>query len=159
MPLHLQIPGDKTYTIHQVVFDLNGTLAVGGEIPPSVHQLLTQLASHVQLYVITADTHQTAPQVQQLLGDAVTVKVISGAHTAQEKESFVESLGAAETIAIGNGANDMKMLEKAALSVAIIGGEGVYGPLLAVADLAVTRMEDALMLLLEPNRLVATLRR
>ncbi|SMP57218.1 ATPase P [Anoxynatronum buryatiense] len=159
MSLHFQIPGDKTYTIRQVVFDLNGTLAVGGEIAPSVQQLLTRLASHVQLYVITADTHQTAPQIQRLLGDAASVKVISGTHTAHEKERFVESLGAHETIALGNGANDMKMLEKAALSVAIIGGEGVYAPLLAVADLAVTRIEDALVLLLEPNRLVATLRR
>jgi soluble P-type ATPase len=41
----------------------------------------------------------------------------------------------------------------------VIGREGTAAALLGAADVVVTRIEDALDLLLDPRRLVATLRR
>ncbi|MHB1653811.1 MAG: HAD hydrolase family protein [Desulfitobacteriaceae bacterium] len=62
-------------------------------------------------------------------------------------------------IAIGNGSNDQRMLEEAEVGIAVIGSEGCSGWALRVADLIVNRIEDAFGLLLNPQRLSATLRR
>jgi soluble P-type ATPase len=50
------------------------------------------------------------------------------------------------------------MLDKAALSIAVIGPEGGAGELLAAADVVVREVNHALDLLLKPIRLAATLR-
>ena len=64
-----------------------------------------------------------------------------------------------EIIAIGNGANDQLMLKRAHLGIAVIGLEGASMLTLQSADLVVNKIEDALGLLIEPQRLKATLRR
>ncbi len=121
--------------------------------------LLKELSQRATLHIITADTHGTAPIIEESLGGAAYVKVVSGSNTAEDKKRFVQELGEAHTMAVGNGANDVEMFEKAALSIGIIGGEGAFAPLLAAADIVVTNIDDALQLLLEPKRMIATLRR
>ena len=55
-------------------------------------------------------------------------------------------------------ANDLRMLRAAALGIAVLGAEGMDPRLAACARIVVRRIEDALDLLLDPRRLVATLR-
>ena len=62
-------------------------------------------------------------------------------------------------VAIGNGANDTAMCQRAALSIAIIGPEGAAGMLVQSVDVVTRDIHDALGLLLHPDRLRATLRR
>jgi len=50
------------------------------------------------------------------------------------------------------------MLKEAALSIAVMDREGVYGKLLKNADLCVRSMQDGLDLLLYPGRIIAGLR-
>jgi len=76
-----------------------------------------------------------------------------------QKAEFVNRLGAAGVVAIGNGANDAGMLEAAALSIAVIECEGASGEAIAAADVVVVGVANALDLLLNPRRLIATLRR
>jgi soluble P-type ATPase len=71
----------------------------------------------------------------------------------------VAKLGPSQTVAIGNGANDARMLAAAVLGIATLGPEGLATITLQAADLVVGRVEDALDLLLRPQRLIATLRR
>jgi soluble P-type ATPase len=61
-------------------------------------------------------------------------------------------------VAIGNGRNDRRMLEAAALGIALIQREGAAVAALTSADVAATGILDALELLQMPKRLVATLR-
>jgi soluble P-type ATPase len=51
------------------------------------------------------------------------------------------------------------MCEIAGLSIAILGPEGVAGVLVSTADVLVRNINDALELLLHPQRVRATLRR
>jgi soluble P-type ATPase len=51
------------------------------------------------------------------------------------------------------------MLSSAALGIAVLGPEGLAVEALRAAHVVVARIEDALDLLLHPQRLVATLRR
>ena len=50
------------------------------------------------------------------------------------------------------------MLKASKLSICVIGDEGAYGPNIAVSDIIVTNINDGLDLILQPNRLIATLR-
>ena len=74
------------------------------------------------------------------------------------KRTFLETLGADKTVAIGNGRNDEALIAGAALSIVVIGDEGCAAKTLASADVVCTNIRDALDLLIVPTRLVATLR-
>ena len=59
---------------------------------------------------------------------------------------------------MGNGRNDRLMLKEAALGVAVMLAEGVFTETLTAADVVCRDILDALNLLTNPLRLVATLR-
>jgi len=56
-------------------------------------------------------------------------------------------------------ANDVPMLKRCALGIAVLGPEGSSIEALLAADLLCRTIEDALELLLSPQALLATLRR
>ena len=68
------------------------------------------------------------------------------------------SLNADKVVAVGNGRNDRKMIEAAALGIALIQREGSAVETLVCADVAAADILDALALLQYPKRLIATLR-
>jgi soluble P-type ATPase len=77
---------------------------------------------------------------------------------AQEAD-VVRQLDGERVVAIGNGANDPDMLRESALDIAIVGPEGLAAGALAAADVVVVSISDALGLLGNTKRLIATLRR
>jgi soluble P-type ATPase len=74
------------------------------------------------------------------------------------KLAFVSKLGVNRVVAIGNGHNDRKMLKAAALGIALIQVEGGAVETLVSADVVALNILDALELLRNPKRIVATLR-
>ncbi len=70
----------------------------------------------------------------------------------------MRQLGAEHVVAFGNGRNDISMLRTAALGIAVLSGEGIAVGTLQVADIVASGPVDAIDLLLNPKRLVATLR-
>ncbi|OPZ75388.1 MAG: hypothetical protein BWY80_00175 [Firmicutes bacterium ADurb.Bin456] len=76
-----------------------------------------------------------------------------------EKGEYVRTLGPESVIAMGNGTNDALMLERSALGIAVVGPEGASTAALQKADLVVASIISGLDLLLNPKRLVATLRK
>ena len=75
-----------------------------------------------------------------------------------EKAERVRTMGPEEVIAVGNGRNDLPMLQVAGLSVAVVGPEGAAAGLLQAADVVTRTITEALDLILHPLRLKATLR-
>ncbi len=61
-------------------------------------------------------------------------------------------------IAIGNGRNDHIMLRESALSIGIIQAEGAYSQIIYDTHIICTSINDAIGLLINPKRLLATLR-
>jgi soluble P-type ATPase len=61
-------------------------------------------------------------------------------------------------MAIGNGVNDVAMLERAAIGIAVLGPGGYAAEALRSADLPVKSIDDALCMVTKPRRLIATLR-
>lgn len=152
----IDIPDFGQLDVEHVVLDYNGTIAVDGEPVAGVIERFEKLASKCELHVITADTFG---RVADALRDApCDIDILQPGAQDLAKLRFVEALGPEKTVAIGNGRNDRMMLESAALGIAVMLQEGAATATIMAADVVVTSINDALDLLLEELRLVATLR-
>lgn len=154
--IRLEIPGNKTLEIDHLVLDYNGTIAFKGEIIQGVLERLSLLCSSLKVHVITADTYGSVHQ--QCAKQDIFVSVIGLENQDREKLMFVESLGASRCISIGNGRNDLLMLEHSALGFSVIQEEGISTQTLIASDVVFKSINDALDALIYPQRLIATLR-
>lgn len=153
--LEFDIPGREKLVVENLCLDYNGTIANNGEIIEGVKEKILMLKDKVNIYVLTADTYHTVEKQCEGLG--ITVKTFDKAGAAICKEEIIASLGE-RTVAFGNGFNDIQMFNKAALSIAVIEKEGLCAKLIQHADIVVNSILDAFDLLLNSNRLKATLR-
>ena len=151
--IRIDIPLRGIVELQHAVFDVNGTLAVDGKPIPGVTDRLKALGEHLSLHVLTAGTHGNIAELERVLGFPLHMITIG-----EEKVHYVEQLGPASVIAFGNGMNDVGMLRLAAIGVAILAGEGVAIGALQAADVLALGPVDAIDLVLNPKRLVATLR-
>ena len=155
--LTLSIPGFQVLELEHLVCDYNGTLARDGRLIEGVKDRLDRLAASLSLHVVTADTFGLARAALAGMDLRLTVLPPSGQDLA--KAEYVKSIGAMRAVAIGNGRNDRDMLAMAALSIAVVGPEGAAPDTLTAADVVAPDILGALDLLVNPQRLVATLRR
>lgn len=150
-------PDGSELNLQHAVLDYNGTLAVDGAIAPTVKELLIALSQELSVSVITADTFGMArPQLAEV--PDLKVVVIKPGAEGEQKAELVRRLGPENTVCIGNGSNDAAMFALAALSIAVVGREGASMAALREADVVVGNPQDAIGLLLNPKRLLATLR-
>ncbi len=158
--MDIAIPGRGRYDLQHLVLDVNGTVVAGGQLIAGVKERLVALrAAGLGIHWITADTRGRQAALDSELGwPAVRIKAHAPQGEAAQKAEFVSALGAEHVIAIGNGANDRDMLRQAALGIAVLGPEGLALDTLLAADVVAPDILAALDLLLEPARLVATLR-
>ena len=154
--LEIAIPGHDPLRLKYLVLDLNGTLALDGQLLPGVRERLEALSNQLEIWLISADTHGTLTTLASNL--KVSLRRVDPQAATAQKGALVEELGAAQVAAIGNGVNDADMLHQAALGIAVLGPEGLAAACLVAADLLAPNIEAALDLLLHPRRLVATLR-
>ncbi len=155
--IRLTIPGRGDIQLQHAVFDVNGTLAVDGVLIDGVVERLNRLREQLQIHLITADTHGRQAEIDAQLG--LTAHRMQPNHERQQKAALVSELDRHTTVAIGNGNNDVWMLEAAAIGIAVLGREGLSAEAMRAADVVTPSILDALDLLLNPARLVATLRR
>jgi soluble P-type ATPase len=154
--LDINIPGAQPLGLSHLILDYNGTLACDGSILPGVAERLKILAKDLEIHIVTADTFGSVrTQVARL---PVQLAVIPPEKQAQAKAAYLENLGPANSVAIGNGRNDALMLKQAALGIAVVQTEGAAMEALLAADVVTPGIVDALDLLLHPDRLKATLR-
>ncbi len=152
----IDIPGLRRLELNHLVLDYNGTLALDGVLLPGVTEALSSLSTELQIHVITADTFGHAKT--QLAGVPVELSIAPLQAQTEWKRQFVADLGADGAVAIGNGRNDSKMLATAAVGIALIQREGASALTVVSADVVCTSILDALALLQNPKRLIATLR-
>ncbi len=152
----IEIPGFKKLEISYVIFDFNGTLAVDGILFAGLKEQLITLSDQFEIHVVTADTFGKA--AEQLLGIPCHLEILPTENQAEAKRRYVQKLGSAKCIAVGNGRNDRLMLNEAAVGIAVLQDEGASSATLMHADVVCRNIFDALGLLSHPKRLVATLR-
>ncbi|MEA1962448.1 MAG: haloacid dehalogenase, partial [Bacillota bacterium] len=118
--LKVSLPGrGRQLELKKLLLDLNGTLTVDGILENGVKQRIEDIKKNFEVYLLTADTRGSGSQVAEELG--IQLFKVSGDHGNQDKLDFLNTVGAEETVMIGNGFNDSLVLEQAALSIAVIG--------------------------------------
>lgn len=155
--IELNIPGWKTLKLEHLVSDVNGTLAVDGILCDGLAKSIKLIQDRLNFYMLTADTHGRQKFIDERLNASATI-IQRGGESGQ-KADFVRQLGAEYVVAIGQGANDADMLKTAGLGIAVNSPEGLAVATLLAADIVVPDIYTAFDLLLNPIRLVASLRR
>jgi soluble P-type ATPase len=155
--IDLTIPGVGAAQIYHLVMDVNGTLAFDGRLLDGIPRLLTTLSNLVEIHLISADTYGKQDLIDQQLGRKA-IRLVAG-DEARQKEDFIKSLGGNHCIAIGQGANDARMLAEAFLGIGVLSKEGLSMESMKSAKIVMPDIFSALSLLENPQRIVATLRK
>ena len=154
--LKITIPGKASYELHYLLLDMNGTIALDGEVIEGVRERIQRASELLKVFVLTADTFGTASRLSEQL--TVETRLIKRGREDSQKLGLLKRLGKERTICIGNGSNDAAMLKEAAIGICVLGKEGASVRALMSSDLAVTDINSALDLILHTDRLIATLR-
>ncbi len=155
--IEIEVPNWKKLRLEHLALDINGTITLDGEIIAGVDERLKRLGGQLHIVLLSADTLGTATAVAQQLG--VELHLLDKDHIgAEQKAIYVGGLGAHNVVAIGNGANDGAMLFMAGLGIAVLGPEGLANEAMENADIVARNITDALDLLLNPMRLIGSLR-
>lgn len=155
--IKFRIPGLGDYNIEHLVMDVNGTLAVDGELMDGVAGKIASLRDQLIIHLLTADTHGRQVVIDQQLG-LNAIRIQPGGESLQ-KADYVRRLGGEYVAAIGQGANDVEMLAAARLGICVLSVEGAAKESLLACDLVAPTILAALELLEKPMRIVASLRR
>ena len=154
--IEIDIPGFGPVELHHLVSDFTGTLSVDGDLLPGVKELLHRIAESLKVHIVTADTFGTARKELEMVN--CNIHMLSGADHDTQKEEFVKKLGTAGVVAMGNGNNDRKMLRAARIGIAVCLKEGCSADAAKSADILTVSAFDALELILNTQRMKATLR-
>ena len=155
--LELNLPGRGLVSLEHLVCDVNGTLALDGQLIEGVARQLNNLRDRLQVHLLTADTSGRQDVIDRQLN--LTSLRIQPGEEARQKAEYVARLGAERVVAIGQGANDARMLAAAAIGVCVLSPEGAAVETLMAARLVVPDIHAAFELIEKPLRLVATLRK
>lgn len=154
--INIDVPGYGSYEIRNLVLDYNGTLAEDGRLIDGVRELIQELSEVVEIYVITADTFGTVEY--ELKDSPARIYKIKHENEKQEKLDLVRRIDPKETISIGNGNNDVLILQESAIGICVLGSEGCSRKAMESSDIISSDIRLAMGLLKDPNRLKATLR-
>lgn len=151
-----EVPGRNDIEIKNIVFDYNGTIAVNGKILKGVKELLLNFKDDIDIYILTADTYGTVKK--ECINLDAKVLTFPKENTSEFKKKIVKELNGKKTICVGNGFNDVSMFEEAAISIAVIEGEGASGYLLRHADIVTRSILEAIEIILNKDKIKAVLR-
>jgi soluble P-type ATPase len=151
--LRREIPGGESFELDHLLLDVNGTLANRARLIDGVDDRIARIREQLEVHLLSADTLGNLDETAARLGvDARRVT------NGSEKREYAEWLGRGRCAAIGNGLNDVPMLEAVRFGIAVIGPEGAGGRTLVAADAVCGSILDAFDLLLEADTTFSTLR-
>lgn len=154
--IKLDITGFGLLELEHFVADFSGTISEDGKVLPGVIEKLNELSEQLNIHVLTSDTFGRAQQ--ELIGVNCTLHILEGEGHTVQKEKYVSALGENRVAALGNGNNDAGMLRAARLGIIVCLKEGCSVDALKSSTIFVKSPIDAIDLLLNPKRLIATLR-
>jgi soluble P-type ATPase len=151
--LSVPIPGRGELRLEHLLLDVNGTLTDRGTLIDGVEARIDSLREALDIQLVSADTFGTLDAIAGRFG-VTAVRAASG----EDKLRVLNEWGHDRSAVIGNGANDVLVLEAAAVGFVVLGPEGASAAALRSADVVCASAADALDLLLDPKALSATLR-
>lgn len=151
----IQRPGQSNLEIEFILIDFEGTLASDRRVHPKAKDKISLLSKRTKIYILTKEEKERA---EELLKKVKTeIVYLTEGKSSQKKLDLLRQLGRARTVAVGNGMDDVPMIEKAGLGICVLGREGTSSEAMKKADLVFMDILDALDFLLKPLRQRATL--
>jgi soluble P-type ATPase len=153
MTIRREIPGAAPLELDHLLLDVNGTIANRAHLIDGVEERIASVRELLEVHLLSSDTLHTLDDTATRLGVAARL-VTNGS----QKRDYARQLGPDRCVAIGNGVNDVPMLEAVRLGIVIIGPEGAGGPTVRAADVVCGSILDAFDLVLEDDTTKSTLR-
>lgn len=151
----IQRPGQSNLEIEFILIDFEGTLASDRRVHPKAKDKISLLSKRTKIYILTKEEKERA---EELLKKVKTeIVYLTEGKSSQKKLDLLRQLGPARTVAVGNGMDDVPMIEEAGLGICVLGREGTSSEAMKKADVVFMDILDALDFLLKPLRQRATL--
>ncbi|HSW37614.1 MAG TPA: hypothetical protein VLG37_04585 [Candidatus Saccharimonadales bacterium] len=153
--MNYQIPGIGELELKTIILDLNGTLSVAGQLVSGVKERISKLKEQgFKILFFSGNTRGDADQIATELG--VDWLLAKG---AEDKKNEALKLGPETCVSIGNGLIDLELMKIVKLGIVTLQAEGVNIQTLLACEIVVPTINDALDLFIDPDRLIATLRK
>jgi soluble P-type ATPase len=147
--------GQEPLEIDFILLDFEGTLASDRRVHPKAKDRINLLSKRTKIYILTKEEKILMEEVLKKV-KAEIIYLMEG-EASQQKLDLLRQLGAGRTVAIGNGVDDVPMIEEAGLGISVMGKEGTFSEAMKKADVVFINILDALDFLLKPLRPKATL--
>ncbi len=148
-------PGREPLQIEFILVDFEGTLAADRRVHPKAKDKINLLSKRTKIYILTKGEREEMETILRKV--KAEIVYLKEGQSSQQKLEWLRQSESGRTIAIGNGLDDVSLLEEAGLGICVIGKEGAAGEAVRKADVVVTSILDALDFLLKPLRQKATL--
>ena len=153
--INIQRPGQADLQIEFILIDFEGTLASDRRVHPKAKDKINLLSKRTKIYILAGEEKERVGEVLRKI-KAEIIHFAEG-EFSRNKLDLLRQLGAAKTVAVGNGIDDGPMMEEAGFGLCVIGKEGASSDAVKNADVVFTDILDALDFLLKPLRQRATL--
>lgn len=155
--ISIERPGQGNLEIEFILIDFEGTLATDRRVHPKAKDKINLLSKRVKICILAKGEKESVEETLR--------KVKAGVFCFNEGEAsfrkleLLRQLGASRSVAVGNGVDDVPMIEEASLGICVMSKEGTSSEAMKKADLVMLSILDALDFLLKPLRQKATLGR
>jgi soluble P-type ATPase len=153
--ISIERPGQGNLEIEFILIDFEGTLASDRRVHPKAKDKINLLSKRAKIYILTKEEKEHAEEVLKRV--KAEIIYLTEGESSQKKLDLLRQLGANRTVAIGNGADDVPMIEEAGLGICVLGKEGTFSEAIKKADVVFMNILEALDFLLKPLRQKATL--
>jgi soluble P-type ATPase len=153
--ISIERPGQSNLEIEFILVDFEGTLASDRRVHPKAKDKINLVSKRTKIYVLTKEEKERVEEALRKV--KAEIIYLTEGESSQKKLDLLRQLGATRTVAIGNGVDDVPMIEEAGLGVCVLGKEGISSEAMKKADVVFMNILDALDFLLKPLRQKATL--
>ena len=153
--ISIERPGQGNLDIEFILIDFTGTLASDRRVHPKAKDKIKLLSKRTKIYILTVEEKERVEEVLKKV--KAEIVYLREGESSQKKLDLLRQLGPARTVAIGNGVDDVAMIEEAGLGVCVLGKEGTSSEAMKKADVVFMNIVDALDFLLKPLRQKASL--
>lgn len=148
-------PGQDPIEIDFILIDFEGTLALDRRVHPKAKDKINLLSKRVKIYILTKEGKERVEEALKKV--KAEIIFITEGKASQQKLNLLHQLGATRTVAIGNGIDDVSMIEEAGFGLCVLSKEGTFSEAMNKANVVFMNILDALDFLLKPLRQKATL--
>jgi soluble P-type ATPase len=151
----IQRPGQDSLEIEFILIAFEGTLTSDQRAHPKAKDKINLLSKRTNIYILAKEEKILVEEALKKV-KAEIVYLMEG-EASQQKLDLLRKLGASQCVAIGNGADDVPMIEEAGFGICVLSKTGTFTEAMKRADVVFMNILDALNFLLKPLRQKATL--